>query len=65
MANMNYCRFQNTSYDLRECVEALQDAMDIETLDLSKTEQYHMMHMEKLCKDYLEELERLNYRGNE
>lgn len=25
MANMNYCRFENTNYDLGECLEALEE----------------------------------------
>lgn len=25
MANMSYCRFQNTLHDLRECLEALRN----------------------------------------
>lgn len=25
MANMSYCRFQNTSYDLNECIDALEN----------------------------------------
>ena len=32
MANMSYCRFQNTSMDLADCLDALENHWD---LDLS------------------------------
>ena len=35
MANMSYCRFQNTSMDLGDCVDALENHWD---LDLSADE---------------------------
>ena len=28
MANMSYCRFQNTSNDLADCVNVIEDAID-------------------------------------
>lgn len=28
MSNMSYCRFENTYGDLKDCVEALEEAMD-------------------------------------
>ena len=37
MSNMSYCRFQNTSMDLGDCVDALENHWD---LDLS-TDQIH------------------------
>ena len=35
MANMSYCRFQNTSIDLADCLDALENHWD---LDLSTDE---------------------------
>ena len=35
MSNMSYCRFQNTSMDLGDCVDALENSWD---LDLSTDE---------------------------
>jgi len=32
MANMSYCRFQNTSMDLADCVEALENYWDMDDL---------------------------------
>ena len=31
MANMSYCRFQNTNIDLRDCLEALEDGSELST----------------------------------
>lgn len=28
MANMSYCRFENTYFDLKDCATALEEAMD-------------------------------------
>ena len=29
MANMSYCRFQNTNMDMRDCIEALYDGEEL------------------------------------
>jgi len=69
MSNMSYCRFQNTMLDLRDCVEALGEALDcgIETeeftKDLGKDETYAYRRMFGLCKefvDYYSSMERIN-----
>ena len=49
MSNMSYCRFENTSRDLAECVNAL-DENDIE----SKSEFYHMKKMIDYCSEFIE-----------
>lgn len=46
MANMSYCRFQNTQGDLRDCVDALGD-------ELSKDEARAARRMYKLCQDFI------------
>ena len=43
MANMSYCRFQNTLQDLRECYEHMDDS------DLSDEEKAARKRLAKLC----------------
>ena len=52
MSNMSYCRFHNTYYDLKDCVENFTDLND-----LSKWEQSYALKMRKLCEEYLELVE--------
>ena len=59
MANMSYCMFQNTSMDLRDCVETMREAYDLPELDLSKEELSSLKWMRRLCEEFLEESERL------
>ena len=37
MSNMSYCRFENTSRDLQDCIEAIQNHYE-ECTDLSRYE---------------------------
>ena len=59
MANMSYCRFENTSNDLQDCVYAMDDAIIIADMDLSKTEMRSMQRMRELCQEFLDHYERL------
>ena len=59
MANMSYCRFQNTRQDLQACVSELEYAVDFSELDLSAAETSAMKMMKQLCTSFLEEYERL------
>ena len=59
MANMSYCRFENTNNDLRDCVDAMEEAYDMADLDLSRTELSSLKYMRSLCEKFLEESERL------
>ena len=59
MSNMSYCRFQNTSMDLRDCVDAMQEAYDLPEMDLSREELQSLKWMRELCERFLEESERL------
>jgi hypothetical protein len=59
MSNMSYCRFENTSNDLRDCVDVMEEAYDLPDLDLSKSELSSLKYMRKLCEKFLEESERL------
>ena len=57
--NMSYCRFENTSNDLRDCVDAMEEVCDLEELDLSKSELHSLKYMVRLAADFLEHAERL------
>lgn len=59
MSNMSYCRFENTSTDLADCVNAMEEAYNIEELDLSSYEKDAMDRMVKLCKRFLSQYEHL------
>lgn len=50
MANMSYCRFQNTLRDLRDCAEHILDP------DLSREETRARIALVDVCADILEEL---------
>ena len=43
MANMSYCRFENTLRDLRDCYN------NMDNDDLSKSEFYARRHMIEMC----------------
>lgn len=51
MTNMSYCRFHNTFWDLKQCVESLQYEVGIN--DLTKNEQDFALKMRDLCEQYL------------
>ena len=52
MANMAYCRFQNTLMDLQDCYEEMNEMSDTDSLeDLSTEEKRAMEKMIKLCAD--------------
>ena len=59
MANMSYCRFQNTVQDLRDCVNVLEEGYDLEDLDLSNDEESAMHRMRLLCEDFVNAYDRL------
>lgn len=49
MANMSYCKFRNTLYDLVECYEQMDDK------ELSLEEEKSRAKLVKLCKKIAEE----------
>jgi hypothetical protein len=51
MPNMSYCRFENTSQDLNDCLEALSNE---EYTDLSTCEETGLRDLIQLCKEILE-----------
>ena len=52
MANMSYCRFQNTYQDLKDCIESIEYRTDIK--DLPETEKKYALKLRELCREYLE-----------
>ena len=50
MANMNYCRFENTLGDLLDCNEALDNIYE-EIQDMSADEKESLIYLIKLCKE--------------
>ena len=55
MANMSYCRFQNTYLDLLDCANNLGDK------DLSDSEKMARKNLLELCKEMIEDFEFNNY----
>lgn len=54
MANMSYCRFQNTVADLRDCYDALSEQ---EPAELSQDEQAALWRMVRLCRKIVDDYE--------
>lgn len=52
MANMSYCRFQNTFSDLKDCVRALENGDT-----LSEDEMWYAERMRHLCESFIEALD--------
>ena len=64
MSNMSYCRFENTSNDLQDCLEAMQELIDNFGVDeygdtLSKTELNAMHNMMPMAEEFIELYETL------
>ena len=54
MANMSYCRFQNTVQDLQDCFNAIDEALENgEPMDLSADEQRAFQRMFNLMEDMM------------
>jgi hypothetical protein len=58
MANMSYCRFENTAKDIADCMEALDEHnWDIEQMMGNASSEYERKGMKqfiKLCKEVAE-----------
>lgn len=59
MANMSYCRFENTANDLQDCIDVMSDADDLPGLDLSRYEAAALGRMVEQCQEFLALHERL------
>tara|TARA_R110002012_G_scaffold16404_4_gene63398 strand:+ start:7597 stop:7815 length:219 start_codon:yes stop_codon:yes gene_type:complete len=49
MANQSYCRFTNTTTDLRDCVNALNNGIDVEWM--SDEEIYNLKLLLEYCQE--------------
>ena len=49
MANMSYCRFENTANDLQDCFEHMGDDIN----ELSKSEKKNRLEILELAKDII------------
>ena len=64
MANMSYCRFENTYGDLEDCLNAMlececdEDARDF-LLDMSEYERSAFERMRKLCVEFVKAHDRI------
>jgi hypothetical protein len=54
MANMSYCRFENTYRDLKDC---LNDMNSTDFYELSETEQNYRNKIVEMCKEIAEQFE--------
>lgn len=60
MANMSYCRFENTNSDLRDCANAIAEALDEEVsyaeffAGLNEYEQYSLHALRQNAERFLE-----------
>ena len=58
MANMSYCRFYNTSHDLRDCLDALEDISSFSDIE-SEDEDRAIHRIAALAQLYLDRYEEL------
>lgn len=53
MPSMSYCVFENTSGDLGQCLYKMNEARDIDDLDMNEYEQRAFRDMYKQCQEYI------------
>lgn len=63
MPSMSYCMFENTSNEMSQCINTMQEVEDIKELQLNQDEKIYIVYMEKQCKAFLAEYERLIQNG--
>lgn len=59
MASMTYCMFENTAGELSQVVDAMENAQDLDGLDLNDYEQEGFHTLFTLAKQYIRQYERL------
>lgn len=61
MSNMSYCRFENTSNDIADCIEALDESnWDLQEMIENASSEYEARGMKRfvrLCKEVAENYE--------
>lgn len=63
--NMSYCMFENTMRDMRQCLEAMDEAETLKELDLSRTEKNSYILLREFCQNFLDIAERLDETKND
>lgn len=58
--NMTYCMFENTMRDMRQCLEAMDEAETLKELDLNRDEKRSYDLMREYCQHFLAIAERLD-----
>lgn len=59
VSNMSYCRFENTSRDLQDCINTMSEAEDIPSMELSEYERDAMHGMYLNSVRFIDEYRRL------
>ena len=59
--NMNYCMFENTATDLRQCIESMDEAETLSELELSRDEKRSYDLMREFCQNFLDIANRLDH----
>ena len=59
MPSMSYCRFENTSLDMANCVNDLEEAYTFSELDHNEYEKVARKRLYELAQDYVSQYERL------
>lgn len=63
--NMSYCMFENTMREMRQCLEAMDEAETLKELDLSRTEKNSYILLREFCQNFLDIAERLDETEND
>lgn len=53
MVSLNYCMFENTSLEMKQVVNAMEEACSVEELDFSQYELDAFKRLYSLCKRYI------------
>lgn len=59
MANMSYCRFENTLIDVNDCLNAMDDSWSFDDLRLNDYEKVAIRNMVDACQSFLSNYRRL------
>lgn len=59
MANMSYCRFENTLNDMRACLNAMDGAENVSEMNFNEYELLAFERMADFAQELVEEIQRL------
>jgi hypothetical protein len=60
MASMTYCMFENTSLEMKQVVDSMEESSSWEELDLNEYEESARQRLYNLCKRYVRNFDRLS-----